>query len=102
MEPRRRCSCAAAVRGGLTGGLFLVRIAIHHLRLPGITVGTRKILIVDDEPAVARDLQARLGTFGYDVAGIASSGPDAIALAADTTPDLVLVELDLQGDMGGV
>ena len=96
MEPRQRdCGRAAAVRGGLTGGLFLVRIAIHHLELPGRTMTRRKILIVDDEPTLARELQAALGSFGYDVAGIASSGLDAIALAADAEPDLVLVDLAL-------
>ena len=43
-----------------------------------------------------------LSGFGYDVAAIAPTGPDAIALAVDTEPDLVLVDLELQGAMDGV
>lgn len=61
----------------------------------------RTILIVDDEIAIGRELEARVARLGYEVAGIAVSGRDAIALAGQTSPDLVLMDIALGGDMDG-
>src|SRR5207248_2117449 len=66
-------------------------------RMPGPT-----ILIVDDEATTTRELEARLTGMGYDVAGVASSGREAVRLAADTRPSLVLMGIALKGDVGGV
>jgi PAS domain S-box-containing protein len=65
-------------------------------------MATRKILIVEDEITIARELEARLAEFGYEVTGIASSGQDAIALAAETQPALVLMDVALNGEMDGI
>jgi PAS domain S-box-containing protein len=65
-------------------------------------VAKRRILIVDNEAAVARQLELRLTALGYDVAGIASSGEEAIALAAQTPPDLLLVAMALRGGVQSV
>jgi PAS domain S-box-containing protein len=65
-------------------------------------VAKRKILIVDDEVTVARQLEGQLTKLGYDVAGIASSGDDAIAAAATAGPDLVLMDMALRGTMNSV
>jgi PAS domain S-box-containing protein len=62
----------------------------------------RKILIVDKELDIARDMQASLVGFGYEVSGIASSGREAIALIRQTAPDLILMDIDLQGDWDGI
>lgn len=61
-----------------------------------------KILVVEDECIVAKDLQNRLNKFGYVVLTIASSGEEAINKAAETCPDLVLMDINLKGDMDGV
>ena len=58
----------------------------------------RKILIVDDEPTVAKDLEQRLAALGYDVPAIASSEAEAIAMTAQTEPELVLMDIALAGD----
>jgi PAS domain S-box-containing protein len=60
------------------------------------------VLIVDDEIIIARELEARLKGMGYDVAGIASSGAEAIRLAAETRPSLVLMDIVLKGDLDGI
>lgn len=62
----------------------------------------QRILIVDDEIFIAKDLEARLIGFGYDVVGIASDGREAIALTAQLEPNLVLIDLALRGAMDGI
>ena len=61
----------------------------------------RKILIVDDENVLARQLEGRLTRLGYGVAAIASSGSEAIAMMPHLTPDLVLMDMALGGTMTG-
>lgn len=60
------------------------------------------ILIVDDEIIIARELEARLKGMGYGVAGIASSGEEAVQMAGEARPDLVLMDIVLKGDMDGI
>ena len=62
----------------------------------------QKILIVDDEMTVARELERRLTKLGYEVTGIASSGDDANAMTAQAAPDLMLMDIKLRGDMSSV
>ncbi|HJR61367.1 MAG TPA: PAS domain S-box protein [Vicinamibacterales bacterium] len=52
-----------------------------------------RFLIVHDDLAVARELEARLAGFGYEVAGIAASAREAAASSLRTPPDLVLMSL---------
>ncbi|HEX5437959.1 MAG TPA: PAS domain S-box protein [Gemmatimonadaceae bacterium] len=61
----------------------------------------RRILIVDGEMFAARELAAMLMRCGHDVAGVASSGRRAIALAASVAPELALVDSALPGDVDG-
>src|SRR5690349_241483 len=62
--------------------------------------GTR-ILVVEDEAIVTADLRSKLERLGYTVCAVAFSGEDAIRQAAETMPDLVLMDVHLQGDMTG-
>jgi len=61
-----------------------------------------KILIVEDEVIVARNIEKRLISAGYKVTGIASSAEKAIGLAASLKPDLVLMDIKLKGKMDGI
>jgi DNA-binding NtrC family response regulator len=61
-----------------------------------------RILIVEDEFAVAMELQDRLERLGYTVVGHELSGDDAIARATATRPDLVLMDVRLDGRMDGI
>jgi len=61
-----------------------------------------RILIVEDEAIVAMDIQARLELQGYTVVGPVSNGVAAVALALDVRPDLVLMDIRLQGEMDGI
>lgn len=61
-----------------------------------------KILVVEDEGIVAKDIQIRLKKFGYDVPFIASSGVEAIEKVTEMSPDLVLMDIRIKGDIDGV
>ncbi|MBL8019819.1 MAG: response regulator [Leptospirales bacterium] len=61
-----------------------------------------KILIVEDESIVALNLQNRLKSLGYGVAGVAASGEDAVKRCGEVNPDLVLMDIMLQGEMDGI
>ena len=63
---------------------------------------TTRILLVEDEAIVARDLTERLQGLGYEVMGTAASGSEALALAESTRPTLVFMDIKIQGPMDGV
>ena len=65
-------------------------------------MGTAKLLVVEDEVVVARDLQRTLGRMGYTVTDIAVSGKAALKSIADSQPDLVLMDIGLKGELDGV
>jgi signal transduction histidine kinase len=61
-----------------------------------------KILVVEDEFIVAADLKARLNKMGYKVVGTAASGLEAIEKVWRESPDIVLMDIVLKGDMDGI
>ncbi|MGP8168963.1 MAG: response regulator [Methanoregula sp.] len=61
-----------------------------------------KILVVDDEAIITMQLEERLTAMGYTVAGMASSGEDAIEKARRLIPDLVLMDIVMPGKMNGI
>lgn len=67
-------------------------------------MANERILIVEDELLVGRNIQNRLKTLGYDVPILVASGHEAIKKAAQMRPppDLVLMDIKLDGDMDGV
>ena len=62
----------------------------------------KKILIVEDEPHVAKDIQLKLKAQDYIVVGIADNAVDSIALAEKHQPDLVLMDIVLPGEIDGI
>lgn len=60
-----------------------------------------RILIVEDEQIIAEDLASQIRRLGHQVLGIAMSGEEAIAMAADIQPELVLMDIQLEGAMTG-
>ena len=57
-----------------------------------------RVLIVEDETIVAEDLRGSLVDLGYEVTGTAISGEQAVQLAEETRPDVVLMDIMLQGE----
>jgi two-component system sensor kinase FixL len=65
-------------------------------------VNAEKILVVEDNAAIALDLSWQLETLGYDVVGTASSGEEALEQIIQSRPDAVLMDIRLSGGMDGI
>lgn len=62
----------------------------------------KKILIVEDESIIAVATMRKLLKLGYDVVGITANGRDAIRAAVLHRPDLVLMDIHIDGDFDGI
>ena len=62
----------------------------------------KKILVVEDEIIVAEDMKRSLKNMGYSVPSIASSGEEAIKKAKEHNPNLILMDIMLDGEMDGI
>ena len=61
-----------------------------------------RILVVEDEGVVAKDLQMRLRKLGYDVPTTVQTGEEAVELPRKMRPELILMDVRLKGEMDGV
>ncbi len=61
-----------------------------------------RILIVEDEIMLAKDITGLLSGVGYNVVGSVTRGEDAIETAMHFTPDLMVVDIALTGEMDGI
>jgi CheY-like chemotaxis protein len=59
------------------------------------------ILLVEDQRLAAADLAVQLKSFGYRIVGFATTGVEAIAKARELEPNLVLMDIHLEGEMDG-
>ena len=62
----------------------------------------KRILLVEDEAITALDMSNMLKNIGYDVAASISSGEEAVKLAVETKPDLIIMDIILSDDMDGI
>lgn len=60
------------------------------------------ILVVEDEPLMAQDIRLKLEESGYKVIGTCASGAQAVEQANDKLPDLILMDIVLEGNMTGI
>ncbi len=61
-----------------------------------------RVLIAEDEAIIAEDLRLLLRDSGYEVVGVASSGNETIKKVAELSPDLVIMDVRLQGHLDGI
>ncbi|MCC5927082.1 MAG: response regulator [Bacteroidetes bacterium] len=61
-----------------------------------------RLLIVEDERIVAMDLRHRLERFGYEVVDMVASGKAAMEAVETHQPDMVLMDIRIQGDIDGI
>lgn len=61
-----------------------------------------KILVVEDESIVAMDIRETLRAHGYEVLACVPSGEEALERVEAARPDLVLMDIRLQGEMDGL
>jgi len=60
------------------------------------------VLVVENESIVSKDIQHSLKKLGYNVVGASSTGELAIELVRSTSPDIVLMDIMLKGDINGI
>ena len=60
------------------------------------------LMLVEDERIVAFDLKRQLQGFGYNVSSVVASGEQAVSRIAVENPDLVLMDIHLEGAMDGI
>jgi two-component system, cell cycle sensor histidine kinase and response regulator CckA len=65
-------------------------------------MASARILVVEDEILVAKDLEKLLQSFGYEVVDLATRGEDAEVLALEHRPDLIFMDIRLRGEIDGV
>lgn len=61
-----------------------------------------RVILVEDDPSLALTLQTMLSEEGFRVVGRAKNGEEAVALAIQETPDAILMDISLEGEMDGV
>lgn len=61
-----------------------------------------KILIVEDEMIIAANISLQLSSLGYEVVGIVPRAEDAITCVKQEQPDIVLMDINLKGDLDGI
>ncbi len=60
------------------------------------------ILIVEDEAIIAKEIKASLENMGYAVTSIVKSGKEAVEKAKQEHPDIILMDIKLEGEMDGI
>jgi CheY-like chemotaxis protein/DNA-directed RNA polymerase specialized sigma24 family protein len=63
---------------------------------------TGMVMIIEDEPIIAMQLQAVVEELGHTVTGIARTHAEAVTLAAKQTPDLIMSDIQLADKSSGV
>src|SRR5512141_156990 len=62
---------------------------------PEALAGQRRVLVAEDEALIRLDLAEMLVEAGYDVVGQASNGEQAVEMATELTPDLVIMDVKM-------
>ena len=61
-----------------------------------------RVLIIEDEPIIAMDIETIVRDLGHDVTGVAVTRDEAVALAMEDRPGLVLADIQLADDSSGI
>lgn len=62
----------------------------------------QRVLIVEDESIAALALEMELTALGHDVVAVVASGADAIRKAMELDPDIIFMDIYLDGEMTGI
>ncbi len=61
-----------------------------------------KVLLVEDSISVGKTLAAELSVYNYEIMGPVATGEEALAVCRRETPDVVLMDIELSGEMDGI
>jgi DNA-binding LytR/AlgR family response regulator len=62
----------------------------------------KNILIVEDELDLGQNIRELLKYLGYTVSGIIDNGKDVLDFLKENTPDLILMDIQIKGDLDGI
>jgi two-component system cell cycle sensor histidine kinase/response regulator CckA len=65
-------------------------------------MGRRRILIAENERIIAEDIKSALASLGHSISSVASTGEETVKKAQEEKPDLVLMDIALQGEVDGI
>jgi len=77
------------------------RCTFDYIQDVGLVSGER-ILLVEDDDIIAKVTDWRLKKLGYEVCGRAVSAAEAMDLVVKSIPDLVLMDINIKGDIDGI
>ncbi len=61
-----------------------------------------RVLVIEDEPIIAMDIESIVRDLGHDITGVAVTRDEAVALAMEERPGLVLADLQLADGSSGI
>ncbi|WP_066707623.1 response regulator [Celeribacter ethanolicus] len=61
-----------------------------------------RVMVIEDEAIIALDLQGIVADMGHQITGVASIASEAVKLAAETRPDLILSDIQLADGSSGI
>jgi len=61
-----------------------------------------RVMVIEDEAIIALDLQGIIADMGHQITGVASIASEAVKLAAETRPDLILSDIQLADGSSGI
>jgi two-component system, response regulator PdtaR len=97
-------TCAVATANGFAQP-YRVKIGVHqigvHQDKPAPS-SHRRALIVEDETMIALSLEADMRALGFDICDLATNGQQASRLAMSNQPDVVLMDVNLEGGREGI
>jgi CheY-like chemotaxis protein len=67
-----------------------------------VVMAKARIMLIEDESIIAMDIHNCLEKLGYEIPALASSGEEAVKIAIEIKPDLILMDIILEGKMDGV
>jgi CheY-like chemotaxis protein len=65
-------------------------------------MSVKSIMVVEDENIIALDIKNRLKNLGFNIIAVVPTGEEAIHLASERKPDLILMDIVLRGNLDGV
>jgi len=65
-------------------------------------MGQTRVFLVEDDDILAKTTEWRVRKLGYDFIGRAASGREAIGLIEGLHPDIILMDINLRGEMDGI
>lgn len=62
----------------------------------------KNILVVEDEPFLGLNIKQKIESFGFNVIAVVPSGDEAFQIVSEKVPDLILMDINLEGSLSGM